>query len=378
MATETPAAARPSIRRRPPGPAPAARRATVGLALTGALLLAGLLVALSPLNGERILRDALRSASGATAAMYALAAIGLNIHFGYTGLLNFGQVGFMGVGAYGLAVTVATFGGPLWLGILVGVLAAVVLALVLGLPTLRLRADYLAIVTIATAEILRFVFRSGVAQDITGGVFGLQRFAADFYRVNPLPEGRYGVWLLEWSARGLWPIIAGWGLVLLATLLVWVLMRSPWGRVLRAIREDEDAARSLGKNVYGYKMQSLVLGGVLGGVAGMLWVIILGTVTPDQFLPIVTFFVYAVLILGGPASVPGPIVGAMLFWFLVSGFDSLMRQLGAGGYVPAWLGATEAVGAIRFSLVGLGLMLLMIFRPQGIFGKRREMRLDVG
>lgn len=326
---------------------------------------------------ERILFDAVRSAVGTTTAVYALAAIGLNMHFGYTGLLNFGHVGFMLIGAYGLAITVSTFGGGFLLGVVVAVLGAVGLALALGLPTLRLRADYLAIATIAAAEILRFVFRSGAAQGVTGGVFGLQRFADAFYTANPIPRGTYGFWLLRYSERRLWPLLVGWGLVALAAVFVWLLTRSPWGRVLRAVREDEDAARSLGKNAYAYKVQSLVIGGVIGALAGVLWVVHLGTVHPDQFLPTVTFFLYAVMILGGPASVGGPILGAVLFWFGVSGFDSLLRQASAAGLLPGALGRTEAVGAIRLALVGLAIMALMAFRPQGITGNRREMQLDV-
>src|SRR6266702_4302807 len=117
-----------------------------------------------------ILGDASRAAIGPEAAIYAMAAIGLNMHFGYTGLLNFGQVGFMLVGAYGAAVAVATFNAPLWAGVLVGVALAILLALLLGVPTLRLRADYLAITTIALGEILRYIYRSNFASPVTGGV----------------------------------------------------------------------------------------------------------------------------------------------------------------------------------------------------------------
>jgi neutral amino acid transport system permease protein len=321
-----------------------------------------------------ILAFSARSAVGPSAAVYALAAIGLNVHFGYTGLLNFGQVGFMLVGAYGVAVTVATFGASMWLGVLVGVLLAVVLALLLGVPTLRLRADYLAIVTIAAAEILRFVFRSSPARPLTGGVFGLQQFANEFYALNPIPPGTYGVGNVVFRHGALWIMIVGWALVALSALVVWALMRSPWGRVLRSIREDEDAARSLGKNVFSYKMQSLVIGGVMGGLAGMVFAISQQAVHPDTYLPIITFYAYTILILGGPARVLGPVVGAVIFWFLVSASDAFLRQASATGLLPLEAGD---VGAIRFALVGLGLMLLMIFRPQGIFGDRREMQLDV-
>ena len=116
-----------------------------------------------------ILFSGLRSAFGPTAAAYALLAIGLNMHYGFTGLLNFGQVGFMLVGAYGVGITVATLGWSMWIGIVVGMLAAVVLALVLGIPTLRLRSDYFAITTIAVAEVLRLLVRSSAAEPVTGG-----------------------------------------------------------------------------------------------------------------------------------------------------------------------------------------------------------------
>ena len=285
----------------------------------------------------RILVDGLRSAVGPEAAVYALAAIGLNMHFGYTGLLNFGQVGFLLVGAYGVSITVVTFGQSMWLGVIVGILAAVFLALLLGIPTLRLRADYLAIVTIAGAEILRFIFRASPANPLTGGVFGQQRFADAFYAINPIPEGSYGFWLIQFgSHRRLWVIVVGWALVALCCLLVWALVRSPWGRVLKSIREDEDAARSLGKNVFNYKMQSLVLGGVMGALAGMVLAIQQQAVHPDTYLPLVTFYAYVILILGGPARVFGPVVGSVIFWFLFTSLDTLLRQARAVGFLPLY------------------------------------------
>ncbi len=325
--------------------------------------------------GTVIFFDALRTAIGPTAAAYALLAVGLNMHFGYTGLLNFGQVGFMLVGAYGVAITVATFGGPLWLGVLVGIAGAVVLALILGIPTLRLRADYLAITTIAAAEILRFITRTSGSEPVTGGVFGLRQFAGGFYALNPIPPGSY-LGPLSISHGRLWTMIVGWGLVAVFTLLLWALMRSPWGRIIRSIREDEDAARSLGKNVFYYKMQSLVLGGVIGAVGGAVFAVSLQTVQPDTFLPQVTFFAFAILILGGTATWIGPIIGALIFWFVIAGMQSALRRLSDAGQLPEFFGS-QAVGATTLTFVGLLLMLLMIFRPQGMFGNKREMQLDV-
>src|SRR4051794_37683651 len=129
-----------------------------------------------------------QAALGFQAIFFVLLAIGLNVHFGYTGLLNFGQVGFALVGAFGLAVSVIRWGWPWWLGVLLGLVLALVLALLLGLPTLRLRADYLAIVTIAAAEILRLVFRSVGATDITGGTRGLSGYNRDFVALAPWPS----------------------------------------------------------------------------------------------------------------------------------------------------------------------------------------------
>ncbi|HWH35260.1 MAG TPA: branched-chain amino acid ABC transporter permease [Acidimicrobiales bacterium] len=320
------------------------------------------------------LGEALRVGIGPQAAAYAVAAIGLNLHFGYTGLLNFGHVGFFLVGAYGAAITVDA-GGSLWLGIGVGLLASVALALVLGVPTLRLRADYLAIVTIAVAEILRLVVRANAARPLTGGVFGIRAVAGSFYDLNPIPPGTYGALGLVFSHRSLWVIIAGWTLAGACTVVVWALVRSPWGRVLRAIREDEDAARSLGKNVFAYKLQSLVLGGALGALAGILLMINQQSVVPDTYLAVLTFYTYTVLILGGTGTTWGPIVGSIVFWFLTQLTESLLRQAVQSGSLGG-LFDVQDLAALRFALVGLGLILLMVFRPQGIFGRRAELQLD--
>jgi neutral amino acid transport system permease protein len=324
---------------------------------------------------EAIFGSALRSALGPQAAVYALLAIGLNVHYGYTGLLNFGQVGFMMVGAYGVGISVATFGLPLWVGVIAGLVAGVVLALILGAPTLRLRADYFAITTIAVAEVLRLIFRSGPARPVTGGPFGLQSVARDFYALNPFNTGiRLGP--INYTAQVSWALVVTWGLVALATLMVALLMRSPWGRILRAIREDEDAARALGKNVFSYKMQSLVLGGVLGSIGGIMFAIAGSTVNADSFRPQITFYAYAILILGGAATRVGPIVGAVIFWFLFSGVQVSIRQMQNQNLLPNFLSDATAGGATALILMGLALVLLVVYRPQGIFGDPRELKLD--
>ena len=322
-----------------------------------------------------ILSNALEASIGADMVIYCLAAIGLNVHFGYAGLLNFGQAAFVAVAAYGLATMVATFGLSFWLGISVGLVAVIVLALLLGIPTLRLRADYLAIVTLAAAEIVRLTFRSVTLRDTFGGSDGLQGFANGFYRINPYNAGiEFGP--ISFSERQSWGITVGWVLIMLASLLVWALMRSPWGRVLKGIREDEDAVRSLGKNVYSYKLQALLIGGLIGALGGFIYALAQAAVQPDFTSPDFTFFAYTILILGGAARVLGPILGAAIFWGLLSLSDGVLRGAQTAYSIPEWLlGSTDA-GAVRFMIVGLALMLLMIFRPQGILGDRKELALD--
>ena len=324
-----------------------------------------------------IFENAVRASIGIETIVYALAAIGLNVHFGYTGLLNFGQAAFVAMGAYGIAITVVILDMPFLVGIVVGILAAVVLAVLLGIPTLRLRADYLAIVTIAAAEIVRLTFRAASLSDKTGGSDGITGFADGFYNNNPIPPGDYGFGALRYSERTWWILLVGWLLVALSALLVFGLMRSPWGRVLKAIREDEDAVRSLGKNVYLYKMQSLIIGGVIGALAGFIFALGRAAVQPDLYGTEFTFFAYTILLLGGAARVFGPIVGAAIFWVVLSLTDNILNQAIRADYIPTAIMTNNQVGQVRFMLVGLALMALMIFRPQGIFGDKREIALDV-
>nr|MDQ3325475.1 branched-chain amino acid ABC transporter permease [Actinomycetota bacterium] len=309
------------------------------------------------MNWDQIIEFSLRSAFGSEAIVYAMAAIGLNIHFGYTGLLNFGQAGFMAVGGYGIAASVTTFGLSFWVAVPIGILAAIVFALLLGAPTLRLRADYLAIVTIAAAEIIRIVVGSVSLQEYFGGRDGLQEFNDSFVAINPY-DSSVNMVLFTLRPNDAWVFTVGWIMVGLACLLVWALMRSPWGRVLKSIREDEEAVRSLGKNVYSYKMQALVLGGVLGGIAGFLVALDQAAINPENFSTDVTFFAYTVLILGGAARVLGPVVGAIMFWFLISVLGNFFTQATAGDnplISPEIMTGTQA-SLVRFIAAGLGLV----------------------
>ena len=317
-----------------------------------------------------IFGNAARAAFGPEAVILALAAIGLNVHFGFTGLLNFGQVGFLLLGAYGTSVSVSTFGWSLWVGILIGLFLSVALAVALGIPTLRLHAVMFAIVTIAAAEIIRILIGSTDAIGLTGGPLSVSFDAGAFYDLNPYsdgPQDRYGIGTFAFTGQQMWVITVGWTLVTLVSLVVFLIVRSPWGRVLKSIREDEDAARSLGKNVFSYQMQALVIGAIKTSGAD-----------PNGFRPQVTFFTYTALLLGGAATYLGPVLGAILFWFLREWIESFLRQLAAETWLPNavadFIGGSE--GVISVAMVGLALILLMLLRPQGITGNRTEMQLD--
>jgi branched-chain amino acid transport system permease protein len=215
------------------------------------------------------------------------------------------------------------------------------------------------------------------ATPITGGTQGLSAFNGDFVALAPWDTGAH-VRILgtTWSGGELWVTLVGWLLVALFAVLTWLLVRSPWGRVVKAIREDEDAVRALGKNVYAYKMQVLVLGGVVGAFGGMVYAVATGSANPDQYQNANTFLAYAVLILGGAARVLGPVVGAIILLFILQFADTGLRLLIDNGVIPEGLLSSTDVAQLRFVLVGIGLMLLLVFRPQGIFGDRREVMLD--
>lgn len=322
----------------------------------------------------QLLTNVLNEMLGPVAIAYALAAIGLNIHFGLTGLINMGQAGFMLLGAYGFAIATIQ-GAPLLVAFVVAVAVAVVFALLLGLPTLKLRGDYLAIVTIAAAEIVRMVGRSTALTELTGGSEGLtgNSFKHTFQDASPFPDDRWtlGPLTLATNASNSWWLrIVGWTLVLLACLLVWRLMRSPWGRVLKGIREDEEAVRALGKNVYGYKLQALVLGGALGALGGVV-IVLASSVQADSLGRPVTFNTWTILLLGGAATVFGPVLGSLLFWGALVLVRGVLR-----GVVPPDVLSVQQIEQIGWVLVGLTLMLLIVFRPQGILGDKKELAIN--
>jgi len=301
---------------------------------------------------------------------YALAALGLAVHFGYTGLINMGIAGFMAIGAYGYAIGVLTFGLEWWVAAIAGLVASAIFAVILGIPTLRLRGDYLAIVTIAAAEVVRLLFLTTAFDEYTGSADGLSGYHGSFRASNPLPQGTYGFGPFTYNETQWWVRIMGLVTLGIAVLVVWMLMRSPWGRVLKGVREDEDAVRALGKNVYAYKMQSLVLGGVLAAAGGIVYALP-SAVSPGVYVTSLTFFVWTALLLGGAATVFGPLLGSLIFWLLQTFLSNFLPALVSAGVLP-FMSQIQA-GTLRFILVGVALMLLVIFMPQGILGNKKEL-----
>jgi branched-chain amino acid transport system permease protein len=332
------------------------------------------------MNWELIFWNALYAAIGANAAGYCLVAMGLNVHVGYTGLLNFGQAGFAAVGAYAFAIPVAEFDWPWYTSLPLVFFGSILLALLLGLPTLRLRADYLAIVTIAAAEIIRFFLASSRFTWLTGGTDGKNGWTGFFSDLNFLFEDsrRYNMGSQPIDGYRLFMLLLGWAVVILVAVLVWALMRSPWGRVLKSIREDEDAARSLGKNVVFFKMQSLILGGLIGSLGGLVISATKQSAQQGEFSTTLTFFAFTIIVLGGIGRVKGPIIGTMIFFFVIQFVDNVLQQATERGKVPDWaLVDSTNFGRVKFVIAGLALALLVVFRPQGIFGDKREQVFDV-
>ena len=299
---------------------------------------------------------------GILAGTYVLFTLGLQLNVGYTGIVNFGQAGFMAIGAYAMGVLVVKAHWSFWLALPTAVFIAIGFGLLVGLPSLRLRADYFAIAMIAAAEIVRITALN--LRDVTGGNQGL--FGFDESWNNLADQIDSGLRSLGWSdPEQLFPLfLVVWALALIATVLLHFATKSPWGRVLRAVREDEDAARALGKNTLAYKLQSLAIAATLGALAGFFVAINLNFLTPEAFLPAFTFIGYAVLVLGGLASYWGVAAGAIVMWTILEGTRFIDLPISA-----------EREAAVRFMIVGLVLILLMAFRPQGMFGKKEEMVL---
>ncbi len=288
------------------------------------------------------------------ALILAIAVLGLNLQWGYTGLFNGGVVAFFGTGAYGLillggperAGEFGGFGWPYPLALAGGVFLAGVLALIVGLATIRLRHDYLAIATFGVAIALESFVRN--AEYLTGGAKGLRGFE------RPL-EAIVG--------HSLMYSLLFFGGVVLCLVVVYAslerLTRSPFGRVLRAVREDERAARALGKTPWRARLTAFVVGSLVMGLSGGLYATFYAFISPQDIAPILTFQIWAMLVVGGAGNNLGAIVGTLVVWgswvgsgWLLTAFAPQQWQLYAG--------------TIQYILIGLIIVLTLLVRPKGL------------
>jgi branched-chain amino acid transport system permease protein len=296
---------------------------------------------------------------GIVAAVYSIFTLGLQLNVGFTGILNFGQAGFMAIGAYSMALLILKAHWSAWAALPVATLIAMASGLVVGIPALRLAPHYLAMATVAAAQIVQIAAQNSTG--FTGGNEGLLGFDADWQRVE--------IWALDkLSSVGLGQqydlplFLLAWLTFIVLLIVLRTLQHTPWGRVLRAIREDEDAVAALGKNVYAYKLQSLAAAAALGAIAGYLLALNITLVYPQAFSADFTFIGFAILVLGGLASYVGVALGSLLLWVVLEGMRFVDLPL-----------AADQVAALRLLLVGVVLIAVMTLRPQGILGKREEM-----
>jgi len=294
----------------------------------------------------------------ALALLNALVCLGLNLQWGQSGLFNVGVAGFVAIGAYASALLTTPpsdnhlggFALPIAFGWLAAMASAGLASAVIGALTLRLRADYLAITTFGVAVIVQLFALN--AQKLTGGAFGVAFIPRPFDRLAATPA-LYNLANLALIA----------GVVGVVYLALERLVRSPWGRVLRAIREDERAATALGKSPALYRVQAFALGGALMGLAGAIAAHFIGFIAPENYTSSLTFQVWAMLIVGGSGNNLGAIVGAGLVWALWTASGLAVADL-----VPASFEARAAT--LRIIAIGVLLATMIVLRPQGLVGEK--------
>ncbi|RLE53031.1 MAG: branched-chain amino acid ABC transporter permease, partial [Candidatus Methanomethylicota archaeon] len=276
-------------------------------------------------------------------AIYALLSVSLSLEYGFTGLANFGKVAFFAIGAYVSALLVVFYSIPMPLNVLIGAVASAVAGVVISIPALKLREDYLAIVTISFSEILRLYLLNEEA--ITGGAFGVRG-------IPPLFQfGNHGPQYLFLCTITVCIVLAS------TLIIIHKIVLSPFGRILRAIRDCEVAAEALGKSVAAFKSKTMALGSAIAGLAGGIYAHYLQYISPDMFMPMLTFNIWIMVMLGGRANIFGAVFGAALMVF----FERSTRLL------ENFTGLPIEPHNLRMIVIGLLLVMFMIFKPQGAF-----------
>ncbi|MBX3540496.1 MAG: branched-chain amino acid ABC transporter permease [Chelatococcus sp.] len=279
------------------------------------------------------------------ALIYVLLALGLTLQYGFTGLINFGHVGFFAIGAYTSAI-LAMSGVPLVLSFAAGTIVAGLAAWPIGLIALRLRDDYFAIVTLGFSETVRLVITS--EKWLTNGVQGIPAIPRMFAGISVGSLASFAVLAVLLVVT------------IIAVLGMGRIVKSPFGRIIEAIRDNEDAVKALGKDPARFKVQVLILGSGLAGLAGAFYAHYITYIVPDQFIPLVTFYVWMAIIIGGVGRVSGAVVGTVLLMVLLEG-SRFIRD------VMPFISDVE-MASVRLGVIGLLLILFTIYRPQGLMG----------
>jgi branched-chain amino acid transport system permease protein len=287
-------------------------------------------------------------AVGIVALIYMLLTVGLNLQYGYTGLINFGVVAFFAIGAYTSAL-LTLHGWWLVPAFVAAMVLGGIVAYPIGLLSLRLSDEYLAVVTLGFSEVVRIVIQQ--EEWLTKGVQGLPGIRRMF---SFMGVGGY-------ADVAILAVLAACNVAAIGLMLH--LVRSPYGRLIQAIRDDEVAVEALGKDPRRLKVQVFMLGGAIAGVAGAFYAHFITYLSPDQFLPLVTFYVWIAMIIGGTGRTTGAVAGSLLLLVFLEGSRF------ARDFVP---GVSEVqMASVRLALVGLALILFTLYRPQGIMGSRR-------
>ena len=271
---------------------------------------------------------------GIRIGIYAILALGLNILTGYTGLVSLGHAGFVAIGAYTSALLSTKLGVGFFAGMLGGMVLAGVAGIVLGLPTLRVSGTYLSIITLGFGEIVRMIALNW--SEVTNGTMGVKNIPRPMLFGIPLNTANFGLYYLTLI------------LLSLTALFCYLLIRTKTGRALRAVKEDETAARMMGIDSFRQKVLAFVLSAVICALGGSLYSVLVGYIEPGTFSFDVSTLILSIVILGGMGTVRGMIAGALI---LVA-FPELSRFL----------------MEYRFVLYGVILVVMMRFRPQGILG----------
>ena len=301
-----------------------------------------------------------------TASIYAIICLGLNVQWGYAGLFNVGVAGFVAIGGYVAALLTAApaagrWGGWSWpipAGWIAAMLVAGATGAVVAALTMRLRADYLAITSFGVAASIELVALN--AERLTGGAFGIAFIPKPFASLASRP--------LAFDAANLALVASLLAVVYAATQR---LARGPWGRVLRAIREDEVAAASLGKSAVRCRLEAFVIGAALMGLAGAVQGQLLGFIAPENYLPALTFQTWVMLVLGGSGNNRGAVIGAFLVWALWAGTGAV-----ASVALPqVW---QSGAASLRLVLIGAVLALVLVIRPRGLLGEEATISRHIG